>query len=127
MANDTEDTLDMKIQFSSDSIPIPGAPNTLAKVFLPADTMTRAKEHLKYYGLTELDRFDQATAFEKTLRPQEECLFYVVVVFYQTHDGEWSQERGGNRAELIMKGNNLYYNMQPQINLLPCGQITFPH
>jgi hypothetical protein len=71
-----------------------------------------------------LESFDKPTKFQKTISPNEDCLFYVVAIFYQTKAGAWSQERGGNRAELVLKGQDLFYRMLPQIDLLPCGQIT---
>ena len=117
----------MKYQliFSGDSIAIPNSPDTFMKLFLPQDTMTLEKENLFSYGVTELESLDSSTNFNKKLNPEEDCLFYTVAIFYQTKTDEWNQERGGNRAEFILKEQNLYYKISPQINSLFCGTITF--
>lgn len=115
----------MAVNFPVDSIPIPNSPGTYVKVFLPSDTMTLDKRSLFSYGLTELESFEQPTKFERRLNPKEDCLFYVVAIFYQTRAGAWHQERGGNRAELMLKEQELFYRMLPQIDLLRCGRIVF--
>jgi hypothetical protein len=64
--------------------------------------------------------------FQRTINPKEECLFYIGAVFYQARCTAWKDEsRGGNRAELVLKGQDLFYRMIPQIDSLPCGQIVF--
>ena len=121
--NGTESPLELKVNFSADSIPIPNSPNTYMKLFLPPDTMTLDKRSLFSYGVTELESFDESTCFQRKVNPEEDCLFYVVAIFYQTRAEAWKQERGGNRAELVLRGQDLFYNMPPQVNSLPCGQI----
>ena len=123
--NVSEHPLEFALNFSADSIAIPNSPDTYVKLFLPSATMTFEKESLFSYGITELDSLDEATSFQGTLNPNEDCLFYVVAIFYQTKAEAWSQERGGNRAELILKGTNLFYRMLPQVDSLPCGYLTF--
>ena len=123
--NGTGNPLELSVHFSADSIGIPHSPNTFVKLFLPPDTMTLEKRSLFSYGVTELASFDQSTSFQRKLNPDEECLFYVVAIFYQTNAEAWNQERGGNRAELVVKGQDLFYNMPPQVNSLPCGHIIF--
>ena len=87
--------------------------------------MTLDKQPLFSYGITELESFDHPTRFQRKLHPKEDCLFYVVGIFYQTKPDSWSQDRGGNRAELVLRGHDLYYSMPPQIESMPCGQIVF--
>lgn len=123
VVNETETPLELTINFSADSIPIPHSPDTFVKLFLPSDTMTHDKQSLFFYGVTELESFDKPTRFQKTINPNEECLFYVVAIFYQTKATEQNHQRGGNRAELVLKGQDLFYRMPPQIDSLPCGQI----
>lgn len=122
--NETEDSVELRMNFSGDSIPIPNSPDTYVQLFLPPDTMTLNKRSLFSYGLTELASLEHPTQFKSTLAPKEDCLFYVVAVFYQTKAEAWKQERGGNRAELVLEGHNLFYRMLPQIDALPCGRIS---
>ena len=121
--NETESPLEIMVNFSADSIAIPNSPNTYVKLFLPSDTMTLDKQSLYSYGITELVSMDKPTRSQKKLYPKEDCLFYVVAIFYQTIEDAWRQERGGNRAELILKGEDFYYNMTPQVDSLACGHI----
>ena len=124
--NETEHPLELTVNFSPDSIPIPNSPDTFVKLFLPSDTMTLDKQALFSYGITELEAFDKSTKFQRKLNPKEDCLFYIVAVFYQTNADAWNQERGGNRAELVLDGQDLFYNMLPQIDSLPCLLYTSP-
>ena len=123
--NKTETSLELALQFAADSVEIPHSPDTYVKLFLPPDTMTLEKEHLFSYGFSEIKAFDQATSFKRTINHNEECLFYVVAFFYQTRAEARDQPRGGNRAELVLKGQELFYCMPPQIDSLHCGQISF--
>ncbi|MEM1408469.1 MAG: hypothetical protein AAGG59_16925 [Bacteroidota bacterium] len=122
--NETGHPVEISISFSADSISIPGAPNTFVKVFLPSDTMTLDKRPLFSYGVTRLASLEEPTNFQRTIKPKTDCLFYTVALFYQTKDNVWNEERGGNRAELCFNGNNLVYNMLPQIDALACGRIA---
>ncbi|MFK7783490.1 MAG: hypothetical protein AB8B56_00165 [Crocinitomicaceae bacterium] len=123
IVNETDKQLDMTLHFSGDSIAIPGSPNTYVKLFLPPDKMTMDKQHEFSYGVTELQWLDQKTALDLSVRPNEDGLFYVVAVFYQTTAKAWEDERGGNRAELVLDGSDLYYRMKPQVDLMHCGTI----
>ncbi|GAB5551429.1 MAG: hypothetical protein Sapg2KO_10200 [Saprospiraceae bacterium] len=123
--NETGKPVELDLNFSADSIAIPNSPNTFMKLFLPSDTMTLDKRSSFSYGLTELEGFDESTSFQRKLNPNEECLFYVVAFFYQPEAGAWVQERGGNRAELFIKGQDLFYRMLPQVDYLDCGKIMF--
>ncbi|MEL7124006.1 MAG: hypothetical protein AAFO07_31500 [Bacteroidota bacterium] len=121
--NETDKPFELSLNFSADSIPIPNSPDTYMKLFLPPNKMTLEKQVLFSYGLTELGSFDKATSFQKTINPKEDCLFYVVAFFYQTKKELWKSYRGGNRAELVLKGQELFYRIPPQLDLMPCGRI----
>ncbi|WP_424961157.1 hypothetical protein [Ekhidna sp.] len=123
--NGTDSTLELNINFSSDSIAIPNSPGTFMQLLLPSEIMTLEKQSLFSYGITELASLDKPTSLKRSIKPQEDCLFYVVAFFYQTENGEWSQERGGNRAELVLEGQNLLYRMHPQVPSLSCGHLVF--
>lgn len=121
--NKTAAPLELTINFSADSIAIPYSPDTFVKLFLPPDTMTLDKQFLFDYGVTELESLDKPTRFQRTINPNEECLFCVVAIFYQTKATAQNRQRGGNRAELVLKGQDLFYRMTPQIESLSCGHI----
>lgn len=124
VVNKTNNPFELTVNFSADSIGIPNSPDTFVKLFLPPDTMTIDKQNLFSYGVTELESFDKPTKFQRIIKPQEDCLFYVVAIFYQTKKDARNQNRGGNRAELVLKGQDLFYKMPPQINFLHCGHIN---
>ncbi|MDX1627270.1 MAG: hypothetical protein R3345_01150 [Fulvivirga sp.] len=123
--NETSNPLEVALYFTADSIPIPNSPGTYMKLFLPSDTMTMDKQSLFSYGITELASLNKSTKFKRSLNPNEDCLFYVVALFYQTETGKWSQKRGGNRAELVLNGQDFFYKLPPQVPSLSCGNITF--
>jgi len=123
VVNETVTPFELTINFSADSIPIPHSSDTFVKLFLPPDTMTHDKQSLFDYGVTHLKSLDKPTMFQRTIKPKEECLFYIVAIFYQTIATPENRDRGGNRAELVMKGQNLFYKMSPTIDSLICGQI----
>ena len=125
VVNETKSTLELRMDFSADSIPIPNSPDTFVKLFLPPDTMTHAKRSVFDYGVVPFRDFEKPTTFQKTMLPGEECLFLVEAIFYQTSPSKANRDRGGNRAELVLRGQNLFYKMPPQVDLLPCGQIVF--
>lgn len=121
--NETETPLELTINFSAESISIPHSPDTFVKLFLPSDTMTHDKQVLFDYGVTDVQSLNKPTKFQRIIKPKEECLFNVVAIFYQTKATAQNQQRGGNRAELLLKGQKLFYRMPPQIHSLLCGQI----
>ncbi|MDC8003876.1 hypothetical protein POV27_07420 [Aureisphaera galaxeae] len=123
--NKTEAPLDINLNFSGDPIQIPNSPDTFVQLFLPSEEMTLDKQPLFSYGIEDLKLMDAPTSFQSTIEPNEECLFYVAGIFYQTRFEALGQERGGNRAELVLKGNDLFYNMLPQVDSIPCGRIVF--
>ncbi len=124
LVNETDDTVELSLHFSAKPIAIPNTSDTYLKLHLPQDSMTLEKIQLLNYGLGDWDNFGQSSKFERIIEPGQDCLFYVVVVFYQTMNDEWRRERGGNRAELILQDGILSYRMLPQIESLQCGSIT---
>jgi hypothetical protein len=115
VVNETEAPFVLTINYPADSIPIPHSPDTFVKLFLPSDTMTHDKQTLYGYGVTHLKSFDKLTMFQRTIKPKEECHFYVVAIFYQTIATPENRDRGGNRTEIIMKGQDLFYRMPPRL------------
>ena len=125
VVNQTEKPFELTVDFPADEIGIPDSPNTFVKLFLSSDKMTLEKQNLFNYGLTDFDSLNDSTIIQKTLEPNEEHLFYVVAVFYQTRNDVQNENRGGNRTELVLEGENLFYKMLPQIESMHCGKIIF--
>lgn len=123
MANETESPQELTVYFSADSIPIPHSPDTFVRLFLPSDTMTYGKRSVYDFGVKNFEGFGKPTSFRRLLKPGEECRFNVVGIFYQTLPTAEFRDRGGNRAEFVLKGHDLFYRMPPQIEWLPCGKI----
>ena len=123
ITNESKKPIALNLHFLADSIPIPNSPNTYVKIFLPKDSMTQDKINSFSYGINELESFAEPTQRIKTLNPDDSFLFNVVAVFYQTKEDAWKQERGGNRAEFILKGKDVFFCMSPQIEMLHCGTI----
>ena len=94
------------------------------KIFLPPDTMTVDKEWMNAYGTTGIKSFldtdiNKATSLQRTINPQEACLFYTGVVFL-------GDRQGVARAGLVLKDRELFYRMNLLGSaLIPCGSIAF--
>jgi len=123
--NKTKKQVALNLHFSADSIPIPNSPFVFMKLFTPNIPMTLEKRDLFSYGMTELESLEEPTAFKSTLAPGEACLFYVVAIFYETTAMAYNQDRGGNRGELVLEGEQLYYSLPPQVASLACGELVF--
>ncbi len=129
--NKTSTPLELTINFPADSFATGEGKNFHLKLFLPPDTMTLDKESWYNYGVTGLEsflNFNKPTILQKTIKPNEEFLFHIGTVFYPARGAEragYQGLRGGNRAELVLKGQDLFYRMIPQIDSLPCGHIIF--
>ncbi len=125
IVNETEDTLMINIEFSADAVAIPHSPDTYMKLFLPVEEMSMDKVHEFSYGVTSLVSLYDDTSAKRVIAPHEDGFLYIVALFYQTDSAAWRQERGGNRAELVLRGDQLYFKLPPQIDSLHCGSITF--
>lgn len=117
--------MEISLELSSKAHPIPKSPHTFVRLFLPPDTMTLEKQPLFSYGITELKSLPDSTSLLRRIPPKGACLFYVFSLFYQTESDHWLEKRGGNRAELVVKGNELFYKLLPQVNELPIGRFKY--
>jgi len=123
--NKTNKTIELFVDLPSDPISIPNAPNTYLELYLASDSMTLDKQSLFNYGFTDFDGLDSSTLIHKNLDHNEEHLFYVVAIFYQTSREARNESKGGNRSELFFDGQKLFYSMLPQIDSMSCGFIRF--
>jgi hypothetical protein len=93
--------------------------------------MALEKEVAYCYGLTSLESlFDRGagkpTKLHRTIAPRQECLFYVVLLFYvpktQQHREVYET---GTRTKFILESQNLFYKVnQLFFASIPCGQIV---
>jgi len=123
--NESVTPVELTIDFSADSFPIPSSSGSYLKLFFPPDTLTVGKEGL---GLSEFvaTGFDsilgpgKPTILQRTVSPKEEFVFYTGAALYQV---------GGRvRAGLILRDKDLFYRIgivrQFDAAIFPCGQIV---
>ena len=120
ITNETDNPLELKIDFPVDSFKLPSSPGRYFKLFLPSDTMTLEKEHLFNYGLPVLESFldkglQKASSLKRTINQKESSAFYVVTLFNKGVDGTL-------RTELSLKGQNLFYKINGKE--IYCGKIN---
>jgi hypothetical protein len=131
--NETDNPLELKIDFAVDSYEVPSLPGKYFKILVPPDTMTLDKESLFNHGLTDLASFldksiHNPSSLNRTINPKESSGFYVVMLCLV--DGA----HGTMQTGLILKGQNLFYRISryastpglPLINEkeIDCGSIN---
>ncbi|MEO6550108.1 MAG: hypothetical protein ABIN94_19045 [Ferruginibacter sp.] len=109
--NETDNPLELKIEFPVNSYEIPSLPGKYFKLLVPSDTMTLDKEPLFDYGLTDLASFldngiHKPSSLKRTIRPKEFSGFYVVML--SLIEGA----HGTMRTGLSLKGQNLFYRIK---------------
>ena len=124
LTNMSEVPMEFKLEFPDKPLTFFPSPNSHIRIYLPSETMTSEKITMFDYGLSNLKgyldaKFDEPSQLEKTIKPKEEFMFYVSILIYQA--------QGSARASLVLKENNLFYHirMDPNSDVIPCGQITF--
>lgn len=123
--NQTNTALEFKVNFPGNSFPLSSTSASYLKLFIPTDTMTIDKLPLYSYGLTGMKsfldtNFNNATILQKTIKPNEEYMFYITTLSYQAG--------GPARAAIILKEKELFYRitMSPYGPVeIPCGKIVF--
>jgi len=122
--NETDVPVELNINIPADSFPIFAPPNSFLKLFLPIEQFSLDNLSKFNYGLIEiesfLDRnFDNASNLKKTIKPNEEHIFYMMALTYNAS--------GTPRAGLLMKEQGLYYEMGVApygSGMVPIGTIT---
>ena len=133
ISNETDNPLELKIDFPVDSYEIPGLPGKYYKVLVPPDTMTIDKEPLYDQDLTGLKSFldnsiHKPSSLKRIINPKESGGFYVVIP-------SWTGgAQGALRTGLSLKGQDLFYRISlikgpPPISLISekeirCGSIN---
>lgn len=131
--NETDNPLELKMNFPVNSYELPSSPGKYYKVLIPSDTMTIDKEPLADFGLAGLQSFldnsiHKPTSLKRTINPKESSGFYVVILFDNGVAGPF-------RTGLRIKGQNLFYRISRYDNTsahsirdekeINCGSINF--
>ena len=87
--------------------------------------MSMDKVQLLDFGLTNMqsllnDTSNQINILRKKIKPNEDCIFYTVVLI---HKVDW----GPVRAKFVLKDRDLFYkiSMGPDTTMIPCGDLYF--
>jgi hypothetical protein len=107
--NQTDNPLELEINFPVDSYEVPTLRGKYFKILLPSDTMTLDKEPLQDYGIKDLKSFldnsiHKPSSLKRTINPKESSGFYVVILFD-------NGVAGPTRTGLSIKGQNLFYKI----------------
>ena len=108
--NETDNPLELKIDFPINSYEISNLPGKYFKVLVPADTMTLDKFPLSSYGLTDLESFldnniHKPSSLKRTINPKESSGFYFVMLILT------EEATGMTRTGLSLKGQDLFYKI----------------
>ena len=123
ITNTTNDTIAFKIDCPASATQIPDTDHTFVKL-LPSDkAMNSDSVHDFSYGFGEIETFSETFESAFVLPPGSSTMRYFVAFFYQTNEASFNETRGGNRAELLLENEQLYYNLLPQIDKRPIGSI----
>lgn len=109
--NETNNPLELKIDFPVDSYEVPTLPGKYFQILVPPDTMTLNKFPLLNYGLTDLESFldksiHKSSSLNRTINPKESSGFYVVMLCLI------EGAHGTMRTGLSLKGQNLFYRIK---------------
>lgn len=106
--NDTDDSLELKIDFLGDSYEVRALPNKYFKILVLPDTMSVNKVSLFNYGIdlkSYIDNsFHKPSSWKQHINPKRSSGFYVVVLFDKGVSGPI-------RTGLSIKGQNLFYRI----------------
>ncbi len=135
MINETNNTLEFKIDFPSDFYEVLELPGNYYKVFIAPDTMTVDKEPLNNYGFSGLNsfldnNFDKPTSLRRTIYPNSASGFYVTILSHSTN----IKSSGALRTGFNLKDQDLIYKVsryagKPELSLISekeiiCGRIN---
>ncbi|MEO7047095.1 MAG: hypothetical protein ABI091_17465 [Ferruginibacter sp.] len=117
--NETDNPLELTIDFPLDSFEIPSSSGNYMKLLLPFDTMTIDKEPLYDYGLSTKSFLDnnrnKPSSMKRTINSKDSSAFYVVPLSNHGVNGTL-------RTGLILKGQNLFYRINDKE--IHCGKIN---
>lgn len=119
--NETDNILELKIDFPINSYEIPSLPGKYFKILVPPDTMGPEKAPLFNYGLTNLESFlnkniYKAASLKRNINSKESTGFYVVMLC--VIEGA----KGTLRTGLSLNEKNLTYTING--TEIKCGSIV---
>lgn len=119
ITNETDNPLEVAIDFPVDSFRISSSSGLYMKLLLPSDSMTIDKEFVYDYGLIIkpfLDHYrHKSSSLKRIIHPKSSGAFYVVALSDRGVDGVL-------RTELSLKEENLFYRINDKE--IPCGSIN---
>ena len=126
VVNKMDTPTEITINFSADSILISPSSNAHFKLLVPPDTMTFDNLTKFSYGLKNVktfveNNFHQTSQIQRRINPNEDCIFYVVLLSHLS-----PSDKGISRAGLFLKEQNLFYKLTIDSltsKLIPCGWI----
>ena len=109
--NETDNYLELKINFPLDSYVVPSLPGKYFKILVPYEIMTLNKAPLFLYGLSDLESFlntniHKESSLKRTINPKESSGFYVLILCLI------EGAHGTLRTELNLKEENLFYRIK---------------
>ena len=109
--NETENPLELNINFPLDSYEVPSLPGKYYEILIPSDTMTIEKSPLYLYGLKNFETFlnnniHKESNLKRTVNSKESTGFYVVILCLS------EGAHGTMRTELNLKEENLFYRIK---------------
>jgi len=127
--NKGDTPLKVTIDFPADSIIIFPASSGHIKLLVPQDTMTIDQVSKYSYGLRNIktfveSNFHEPSQIQRTINPNEDCMFYVVLLSHFPASSVHVIRRTG----LFLKGEDLFYRLtidSSTSNLVPCGRLAF--
>jgi len=126
--NKTDKALELNVNFPADSFLIYPSLHTHFKLLVPQDIMTLDKVSVFSFGFDGVrtfvaNNFYQPSRLQRTIQPNEETMFYVVLLSHVP-----TSERGISRTGFFLSGQDLVYKLTVDSStskLLPCGRIIF--
>lgn len=117
ISNETDNPLEMNINFPPTFYEVPGATGNRYKLLVLPDTMTVDKEQLFDYGMTGLksildNSFDKPSSITRTINSKETTAFYIVLLSLSSEMAPGITMRTG----FSVKGQNLVYRISRYIN-----------
>lgn len=128
VVNETNTPVELEVNFTGEEWTTPSMSVTLG-VSLLSDTMLLDKVSQYSYGIrdlrTVLDAGLQPTRLRRTIKPQEDWFFYVMII--PNSKPNVPTKGGGTRTELILKDSKLFYEVRLDDESLsiPCGDLVF--